>query len=492
MQGALIDLLVDEYALSPQANHRKGGLIGLAAATVGLGADHALFLKKILPPVLHSFNDQDSRVRYYACEALYNIAKVARGGIVPFFNDVFDALCKLSGDSDPNVQNAAHLLDRLVKDIVTESTSFSVEAFIPLLKERLAVLNPYVRQFLVGWIMVLDSVPDIDMLEFLPDFMDGVINMLSDPNREIRQQADTALAEFLHEIKSAKFVDFRRLTEVLVSRAASPDDFTCLTAMTWLSELIQLGRERMMPYTAAVLAAILPCLAHPEERVAAVAASANDVMLKLYPSAGDGFDLRAVLAVLEQEVSHGKEPTRLAALRWLSVLLNTSRNEILAHQNELGPALMQSMADGSDQVVLQALDVQASLSRDEPHFAAFLARFVCTAACGTRRLIRSHYAFALQDLLLHQFCVQPQLLEARGSLVIRRLCVILGAERVFREMAANLAEPQDYEFTSAQGWKQPPLLQRLHVQNTCFATATHRHHDSSPESDTSYCDGGAS
>ena len=379
-QGALIDLLVDEYALSPQANHRKGGLIGLAAATVGLGADHALFLKKILPPVLHSFIDQDSRVRYYACEALYNIAKVARGGIVPFFNDVFDALCKLSGDSDPNVQNAAHLLDRLVKDIVTESTSFSVEAFIPLLKERLAVLNPYVRQFLVGWIMVLDSVPDIDMLEFLPDFMDGIMNMLSDPNREIRQQADTALAEFLHEIKSSKFVDFRRLTEVLVGRAASPDDFTRLTAITWLLELIQLGRERMMPYTAAVLAVVLPCLAHPEERVAAVAASANDAMLALYPSAGDGFDLRAVLAVLEQEVSDGKEPTRLAALRWLSVLLVLSRNDVLAHQGELGPALMHSMADGSDQVVLQALDVQASLSRDDPHFAGFMVRpcFIAT------------------------------------------------------------------------------------------------------------------
>ena len=60
--------------------------------------------QKIVPPVLQSFIDQDSRVRYYACEALYNIAKVARGGIIPFFNDVFDALCKLSADSDPNVQ----------------------------------------------------------------------------------------------------------------------------------------------------------------------------------------------------------------------------------------------------------------------------------------------------------------------------------------------------------------------------------------------------
>lgn len=32
--------------------------------------------QQIVPPVLDSFSDQDSRVRYYACEALYNIAKV--------------------------------------------------------------------------------------------------------------------------------------------------------------------------------------------------------------------------------------------------------------------------------------------------------------------------------------------------------------------------------------------------------------------------------
>jgi len=51
--------------------------------------------------------------------------------------------------------------------------SGSIEEFIPLLRERMNVLNPFVRQFLVGWITVLDSVPEIDMLGFLPDFLDG-------------------------------------------------------------------------------------------------------------------------------------------------------------------------------------------------------------------------------------------------------------------------------------------------------------------------------
>lgn len=41
--------------------------------------------------------------------------QVVRGDLIVFFNQIFDALCKLSADSDGNVQSAAHLLDRLVK-----------------------------------------------------------------------------------------------------------------------------------------------------------------------------------------------------------------------------------------------------------------------------------------------------------------------------------------------------------------------------------------
>lgn len=50
-----------------------------------------------MPPVLACFTDQDARVRYYACESMYNIAKVAKGEVLPYFNDIFDALCKVGG-----------------------------------------------------------------------------------------------------------------------------------------------------------------------------------------------------------------------------------------------------------------------------------------------------------------------------------------------------------------------------------------------------------
>lgn len=33
------------------------------------------YLASVVPPVLNALVDADARVRYYACEALYNIAK---------------------------------------------------------------------------------------------------------------------------------------------------------------------------------------------------------------------------------------------------------------------------------------------------------------------------------------------------------------------------------------------------------------------------------
>lgn len=55
-----------------------------------------MYLKELIEPVLTCFNDSDSRLRYYACEALYNIVKVARGAVLPHFNVLFDGLSKVT------------------------------------------------------------------------------------------------------------------------------------------------------------------------------------------------------------------------------------------------------------------------------------------------------------------------------------------------------------------------------------------------------------
>ncbi|KAG4148861.1 hypothetical protein ERO13_D05G309600v2 [Gossypium hirsutum] len=420
--SAVIKLLATEFTGSPQANHRKGGLIGLAAATVGLSSEAAQHLEQIVPPVLSSFSDQDSRVRYYACEALYNIAKVVRGDFIIFFNKIFDALCKLSADSDANVQSAAHLLDRLVKDIVTESDQFSIEEFIPLLRERMNVLNPYVRQFLVGWITVLDSVPDIDMLGFLPDFLDGLFNMLSDSSREIRQQADSALSEFLLEIKNSPSVDYGRMAEILVQRAAALDEFTRLTAITWINEFVKLGGDQLFPYYADILGAILPCISDKEEKIRVVARETNEALRSIEANPTENFDVGGILSIARRQLDSEWEATRIEALHWISTLLNRHRAEVLCFLNDIFDTLLKALSDSSDEVVLLVLDIHACIAQDPPHF---------------RQLV---------VFLVHNFRIDHSLLERRGALIIRRLCVLLDAERVYRELSTILEGEADLDF----------------------------------------------
>ena len=339
----LVSLLADEFATHESANRRKGGLLGLAAIVVGLErgfgeakrdddddddvADETKTrlerdaLRATVPPVLAAFRDPDARVRYYACEAMYNIVKTARGGLLrltesaeskkegsdagknadargddsaadvkafSFLRRLFDASCDLSADADADVQNAAHLLDGLVKDVVSEtfeeparlndgSGSFDVGAtLVSAIASRVASSekktssrhatyassrDPYARQFLIGWIVALDATPQVDALSLLPAFFDGLLRMLSDPNREIRAQADGCLRTFLTEIKAAfdgdgdadadasgsfrrRRVDVARLSATLERHTKSADEFTRVTAVTWLREFIALaGRE---------------------------------------------------------------------------------------------------------------------------------------------------------------------------------------------------------------------------------------------------------
>ena len=80
---------------------------------------------------------QDARVRYYALEALFNIAKVTREGFMPFFADTFEALFRLSADMDSAVHQATTYLDNLLKVCLMFLIRNTVEG------DFSSVLNPH-------------------------------------------------------------------------------------------------------------------------------------------------------------------------------------------------------------------------------------------------------------------------------------------------------------------------------------------------------------
>ncbi|KAL0018783.1 hypothetical protein WJX77_010592 [Trebouxia sp. C0004] len=397
--GQIIDKLIEDFAFSPQANYRKGGLLCLAATAVGLANNNQEFLQRIVPPVLNSFTDQDSRVRYYACEALYNIAKVAREGFMIFFHDVFDALFRLCADSEANVQNAAQFLDNLVKDIVTASYALDLDEFIPKLREYLT---------------------------YLPELLEGLMGMLSDTNREIRQATGKALQEFLLEIQSSPNVEYGELADILVKEAQSADEVTRMTALRWLRAFVIQAKDQLMPYYAIILAAVLPNVSHNNQDICQVALQTNAELLQL-PDKYEASDSAAILAQVSADLNSPAESTRLEALHWVRALLLRSRQQVLGHLEVLLPALFDALSGPSDRVVLEALSVQATIAEEQPQFGQVMQQ------------------------LLERFRgpLGARLLQRRGSLILRKLSLLLGPQKVFCALADILNQERDLRFASA-------------------------------------------
>ncbi|OMJ23346.1 Protein VAC14-like protein [Smittium culicis] len=217
----------EELVSSSKETARSGGVLALAACSIALGPENVYeYLDFIVPPILTCLSDLDPKVRYYSCEALYNVAKVARGSILGWFNEITDMLSRVTADPTHSVKDSADYVDRLIKDIVTEEATsylslensqssisdsivadsnrkifFSLERFIPLLSERMHTFKAATRLYLIEWIRILDSIPGLDLIRFLPSFLDQLIRFLSDPKDDVRLKASNVLIELLREVE---------------------------------------------------------------------------------------------------------------------------------------------------------------------------------------------------------------------------------------------------------------------------------------------------
>ena len=97
------------------------------------------------------------------------------------------------------------------------------------------LINRFVRQFLVSWISVLDSVPDSCTVRFLPEFLDPLFTILADPrfckyryryqfwyhanpSPEISSMCNKLLEDFLgHITDQPDQVDFGGMIGILIT-----------------------------------------------------------------------------------------------------------------------------------------------------------------------------------------------------------------------------------------------------------------------------------
>ncbi|KAH8866099.1 Protein VAC14 like [Schistosoma japonicum] len=198
----IIGYFSQDFIQSANPHTRKGGLLGLASAAIGLNEHACLFHGPIILPIIRTFSDNDPRVRYYACEALFNVMKITRKETLHYLSDVLDAISRGVSDSDSTVRPGALQCDRLLKEIIMETDICDLTDVVLLLKERIYTNNPYTRQFIVSWITTLYAIPGLKISVYLPQLLDGLFRILGDPNPDLRRQCEMLLTDLLKEIEA--------------------------------------------------------------------------------------------------------------------------------------------------------------------------------------------------------------------------------------------------------------------------------------------------
>ncbi|TFK64053.1 ARM repeat-containing protein [Pluteus cervinus] len=398
----IIEQLIDMFSNSTNAMHiRNGGLIGLAGTAIALGVDVAPYMDKFINPLLSCFVDPENRVRYFSAECLYNIAKVSKGEVLVFFNDIFDALSKLAADSESSVKNGAELLDRLLKDIVAESASvyiplypetekirskrydlpdvlvphpaglpdtngavkkaFSLAHFIPLLRERIYVVSPFTRSYLVSWLTVLDSVPELELISYLPQFLDGLLKYLSDPIEDVRVATETLLGDFLREIHEVAMVK-RRVDEEAKAKAALDlgDVNRKIEATAELPvDTGEIPAERNV-FIAGDDETALNELTSPEDLLSDIDEKDTGAWI---PGQGVKIDYAAIIEILIQQLDdEHDEIQQSTALQWLAEFLLIVPECIVPFTPRLIPAILPKLAHHAQMIKNAALRTNHHLS----------------------------------------------------------------------------------------------------------------------------------
>lgn len=142
------------------------------------------------------------------------------------------------------------------------------------------------------------------------------------------------------------------------------------------------------------------------------------------PTPPTDLDYAAAVNSLIFQFLNENEATRVAALSWLIMLHRKAPRKVVAFNDGTFPALLKTLSDPAEAVVTKDLQLLSQISRnsEDSYFSSFMVN------------------------LLQLFSTDRHLLEIRGNLIIRQLCMNLSPERIYRTLA-NTLENEEASFS---------------------------------------------
>jgi vacuole morphology and inheritance protein 14 len=436
----VLEALNEDFLQSKDANYRKGGLEGIAALVRTLRDKSAEFVQFFIPGVLLLVKDHDHRVRYYACDALYNIITVLRAKVLVYFNEIYDVMCFAFGDVDHDVRNGAVPLDKGLRVVLLNSKveDFpNLKKFIPLMSALFPIKIPSIRILNVSWLLFLDSFKDVDIMQYLHLFLDHMLYMLADNNSEdLGETVQNAFEHFLGKIRDYVersdsnwinlcvnvLISHIRNSMNLQSRYHSKQQLTecetCLMnnsndrimSISWLCLFVNIGRQKFMKNYPEVIDLYLFASSDSDPVVSTeVEKLGYSICYCIEELSDEDIDLEKVLGVLDVHLFFQVESIRIKSAEFIVLLLNRFPKKSDIMFSKCFQSILQLLSDRSNALLKVASQILSIFAKSNQE--------------------RSQDVF---EKLTELFFRDKKLLYEKGSTIIASLVDLTGIVNVYK------------------------------------------------------------
>jgi hypothetical protein len=200
-----------ELTQSIYSNVRAGGLVSLASIAAGSRGNLLNeTVSRAVRTCCGAVVDEDSKVRFTACEALFNVLRFCKAPALYEFACIFESLGKLSVDTDMEIRQVTSSLDRQLREIVIEHLSCGGEGIQITKTIESCIVHPNVimKQMCLNWVDVIRPLKSAGFHERLNVILPSLFSILcSDTanlsgSRDLYVYCDRLLSRILLDIET--------------------------------------------------------------------------------------------------------------------------------------------------------------------------------------------------------------------------------------------------------------------------------------------------
>ncbi|CAK93839.1 unnamed protein product (macronuclear) [Paramecium tetraurelia] len=464
--------LKDRYISQQQFQYKKGGLHGLYSIAIDISKKETIIkncLNYIIDPMVDCMRDKEERVRYTAIEYLFLTSKQLGDYVLNKLEDIYSYLVQSFLDPDESVRKAASQLDNCLKSLVTstapEKQNFKIQSFVKTISQQIVFKNQQVKLNLISWINTLNSIPHIELFDYIDGFLIELFLMLADTNNkdpftnEAKVAARKQLEEFQRDLERySKRSSFNQTQEMKTHRQIihillglflnwimeylkivsneldqpsvqfNPLELSggqIIKGIDLMSNIFEQRRDSVLQSVIMeklnnILKIILSLLSLDSLQIVNQAQQINDLLLQIMDKMkASGKEFVDIMPTIQDMLKEKNNHTAEKALMWMRHLLNTQTEKLKPMIENILENLIERLKDAEAQVVENVMDVLARISHEQ-------------------------YFDMVIEKILDIFHKNVNLLNRMSQIIIKKLCEFWNAEVVYTQICNKLLENYVY------------------------------------------------